>query len=91
MFTWLESVLLLVFLSVFFRYGMSSDIVNQTKCPICLEDLNCSTDVVQVRQKGAEGINRASLERGDGLCVYTGDRVHAKCRQRYINQKDIKI
>ena len=32
-------------------------------CPICCEDLDIS-DVAELRQKGADGINSASMQRG---------------------------
>ncbi len=59
-------------------------------CPICQEALVDSLDVVVIRQKGADGINSASVQRGDNIVVAAGEKVHSECRKRYINPKDIK-
>lgn len=69
---------------------MISDGVNQDTCPICRGALGDAADVVEVRQKGADGINSASVQRGDDIVVSAGEKVHSKCRKRYINPKDIK-
>ena len=37
-----------------------------------------------VREKGAEGINRASIERGVDISVESGTSVHKTCR---VNHK----
>ena len=37
-----------------------------------------------------KGINAASVKRKDNLVVGVGAKVHISCRQRYINEKDIK-
>jgi len=52
----------------------SSSIVNQETCPICREDLGDASDVVEVRQKGADGINSASVQRGDDVDVSAGGK-----------------
>ena len=59
-------------------------------CPICKEALRDSPDVVEIRQKGADGINSASVQRGDDIVVSAGEKVHSECRKRYINPKIIK-
>ena len=67
---------------------MSASNITEEKCPICKENLGV-TDVVQVRQKGADGINSASVQRGDDLVVFCGERVHSGCRMHYINPRYI--
>ena len=47
--------------------------------------------MVEVLQKGADGINNASVQRGDNVHISAGEKVHSKCQQKYINKKDIKI
>lgn len=43
------------------------------------------------REKGAEGINRASIKRGVKVRVEAGTSVHKTCRVSHINKKDIAI
>lgn len=59
-------------------------------CPLCQRELDCEETVV-VREKGAEGINRASIERGVDVRVQAGNSVHKTCRVNHINKKDILI
>ncbi len=47
--------------------------------------------MVEVHQKGADGINNASVQKGNNVHISAGEIVHSKCRQTYINKKDIKI
>ncbi|KAG7156758.1 hypothetical protein Hamer_G006773 [Homarus americanus] len=68
---------------------MSASTVNQETCPICREDLDVP-DVVELRQKGADGINSASVQRGDDVVVSAGEKVHITSQKRYINPKDIE-
>ncbi|KAG7164298.1 hypothetical protein Hamer_G003454 [Homarus americanus] len=65
---------------------MSASTVNQETCPICREDLDVS-DVVELRQKGADGINSASVQRGDDVVVSAGEKVHITCRK---SRSDVK-
>ena len=44
-----------------------------------------------IGEKGAEGINRASIERGDRIIVCSGTVVHKKCCMNYINKKQIYL
>lgn len=70
------------------RYKMSASPSNQI-CPICkLED---GGDVVKIRQKGADGINEASVRRGDTIAVTAGCKVHSNCRKMYTNSIDIDL
>ena len=48
-------------------------------------------EIVEIREKGATGINHASIERGDDIKVTAGSNVHKKCRMDYVNKKDIEI
>lgn len=56
-------------------------------CLICNEDKG--DHIVQIREKGAIGINVASELRGDGIIANAGDFVHKSCRQMYINQRNM--
>lgn len=60
-------------------------------CPICEGIFQDGHDVVQIRQKGADGINAASVQRGDSIFVTAGTRVHSSCRKLYTNSIDISI
>ena len=53
-------------------------------CPLCQGELDREETVV-VREKGAEGINRASIERGVDIKVEAGTSVHKTCRAIHIN------
>ena len=59
-------------------------------CPFCKEKLKDGADVCQIRQKGADGINSASVQRGDTIVVTAGSKVHLNCRKRYTNPIEIK-
>ena len=63
---------------------------NTETCPLCERALDGEETVV-VREKGAEGINRASIERGVKVRVEARTRVHKTCRVNRINKKDIAI
>lgn len=61
-------------------------------CKICKSDINVPSvsGSVCISEKGAEGINNASVARGDNIVVEKGDRVHVSCRSKYINKKYIE-
>uniref|UniRef100_UPI00358EB1D5 peptidyl-tRNA hydrolase 2, mitochondrial isoform X1 n=1 Tax=Myxine glutinosa TaxID=7769 RepID=UPI00358EB1D5 len=59
-------------------------------CPLCQRGLDCE-ETVSVREKGAEGINRASAERGVDIRILAGTSVHKSCRVNHINKKDIAL
>ena len=67
---------------------MTSD--SKATCPLCERNLDCEETVV-VGNKGAEGINRVSIERGVKVRVKAGTRVHKTCRVNHTNKKDIAI
>ena len=64
--------------------------ISKETCPLFERALDCEETVV-VREKGAEGINRASIERGVKVRVEAGTSVHKTCRVSHINKKDIAI
>ena len=35
--------------------------------------------------EGADGINAASVQRGDTIVVMAGSKVHSNCRKQYTN------
>ena len=60
-------------------------------CPLCSKEVEDeSEDSVVITKRGADGINRASVERGDSIIVAEGAKVHKTCRLNYINKKDIE-
>ena len=57
--------------------------VNPDNCPLCKEKMEIKAHIGIV-QKGANGINKASEQRGDDIVVEAGDRVHEKlCKSVY--------
>ena len=68
---------------------MSANNIIPEVCPICKNQLEAGDDVVQIHQKGADGINAASVKRGDSIVVTAGCQVHCDCRKRYTNKNDI--
>ena len=60
-------------------------------CAICQARIEEGENVVKIGQKGADGINSASIKRGDTITVTTGDAVHCTCRKSYINIMDINL
>lgn len=58
-------------------------------CIICKKD-NDSGGLVVLQEKGAIGINNASKLRGECVTACVGDKVHASCRKRFTDKKDIE-
>ena len=58
-------------------------------CPLCQKSVG-SEDKVVIREKGAEGINKASIDRGAKIQVSPVTVVHISCRKVFINKKDIE-
>ena len=58
-------------------------------CPLC--ETQVEEEIVVIGEKGAEGINRASIERGDTILVISGTGVHKTCRMDYVNKKYIEL
>lgn len=65
-------------------------LVSSENCPVCKDSLTDGA-VIQVHEKGADGINAGSVLRGDSLVVTAGCNVHVQCRKRYVNKKDITL
>ncbi|VDI14517.1 Hypothetical predicted protein [Mytilus galloprovincialis] len=59
------------------------------RCVICKDD-DESSNLIQLRWKGSQGINKASKERCDTLETHAGEFVHEDCRHRYTNKLIIK-
>lgn len=54
-------------------------------CAICQKSLDNVKDVVILREKGSEGINRASRERNDIIQTVPGQKVNQTCRCEYCH------
>ena len=67
---------------------MSATNVSHQKCPLCKTDIE-QDEVVQIREKGASGINAVSVIGGDNIFVTAGCEVHSECHKRYTNPLDI--
>ena len=52
--------------------------------------LNGEGDVVTLKEKGSEGINRASVEWFDSITTVPGQQVHQTCRREYCRPSSIK-
>ncbi|KAG1675921.1 tRNA (uracil(54)-C(5))-methyltransferase [Nymphon striatum] len=63
---------------------------NQGICPLCWKELG-SEDEVKISNKGAEGINNASVERGNNIIVTVGTVVHKFCRMNYVHKRNIEV
>ncbi|XP_076037047.1 uncharacterized protein LOC143022627 isoform X2 [Oratosquilla oratoria] len=61
------------------------------KCAICNNELSSNEETFIVSQKGIDSINRASEQRGEKIIIQSGQRLHKKCRQRWINPKYLEI
>ena len=59
-------------------------------CVICKKSLNGEGDVVTLKEKGSEGINRASTEWFDSFTTVPGQQVHQNCRREYCRPSSIK-
>ena len=60
-------------------------------CCICNDKLDNGQSTVQLRDKGSDGMNKASKERGDTITVQPGQYVHQECRKVYCNPKIIEL
>jgi len=69
---------------------MSATNIDHKICSICKKKTEVQDDVVSIREKGASGINGASLQRGDNIVVTVGSVVHSDCRKLYINPRSIQ-
>ena len=64
---------------------------SQQICPLCSNEVEDDGERVVIGAKGAEGINKASTERGVSTVVTAGAVVHKRCRMNYINKKQIDL
>lgn len=64
---------------------------SQETCPLCSHEVEDDGERVVIGAKGAEGINKASIERGVSTVVAAGAVVHKRCRMNYINKKQIDL
>ena len=47
------------------------------------------TDTVELRKRGADGVNKASKDRNSDINVNIGDTVHQLCRREHIKEQNI--
>ena len=59
------------------------------ECVICKEPIWNIGEGVVLREKGANGINKASKERGDVINVTAGQSVHKNCRANFTKPQNI--
>ena len=59
-------------------------------CVICNKSLNGEGDVVTLKEKESEGINRTSAERFDSITTVPGHQVHQNCRREHCRPSGIK-
>ena len=70
---------------------MDGLIVNPDMCPICKNILDPEEEEINILHKTGEiSLNKASTQRGDNIVVEVGDKVHSKCRRKYVNARNIK-
>ncbi|XP_073423248.1 uncharacterized protein [Dendrobates tinctorius] len=64
---------------------------SQETCPLCSHKIEDDGERVLIGAKEAEGINKASIERGVSTVVAAGAVVHKRCHMNYINKKQIDL
>ncbi|XP_060064476.1 alpha-(1,3)-fucosyltransferase C-like [Ylistrum balloti] len=60
------------------------------KSIICKQVLAGGEAIAHLRQKGSDGINKASRDRGDDAVASPGQKVHVQCRKDYCDQNVIR-
>ena len=60
-------------------------------CVICDQILSNGFPSVKLRQKGSDGINTASKERGSNVVTEVGQLVHVECRKLFTCQKRLSL
>lgn len=58
-------------------------------CVLCGKNLNSGEKTVIPQQQGRDTINKASVQRGDGINITEGQAVHECCRRTYTNKHNI--
>ncbi|KAG1665324.1 hypothetical protein GQR58_019394 [Nymphon striatum] len=69
-------------------YGLTPKKLQQKVFIPC--EVNNGSKVSTIGQKGTNGINVASTQRGDRIVVEAGVKVHTDCRKRYTNPQQIE-
>ena len=67
-----------------------STVDEAVKCIICEKSLDGEGDIVTLKEKGSEGINRTSKGRNDTITTVPGQQVHQNCRREYCLPSNIK-
>ncbi|CAG2201846.1 unnamed protein product [Mytilus edulis] len=70
------------------RLQLMVSVAVMEKCIICLKDDDTSS-LVKLREKGSQGINKASREREGQILASAGQFVHQECRKSYTNPTEI--
>lgn len=60
-------------------------------CVLCNEDIENGKAKVTIKEKGSQGINKASKKRGEVIHTSPGDVVHQHCLRAYCNPKAINL
>ena len=76
------------FYSNCFQTFKNLKIDEEINCAICQKSLDNVNDVVTLREKGSEGINRASRERNDLIQTVPGQK-HQTCSREYCHPNKI--
>ena len=71
---------------------MDGNSVNPDVCVFCKKKVyGDKTEWSTLTQKGIDGINKASSQRGFTIAVMVGNKVHKNCRTQHINPKEITL
>ena len=60
-------------------------------CVLCNEDIENGKAKVTIKEKGSQGINKASKSRQDTIVTSAGQKLHQNCRKSYTNPKYIAL
>jgi hypothetical protein len=70
----------------------TADKAMTSRCVLCGESLGDGSETITITQKGADGVNSASVHRGTPtVLVSAGQVIHVNCRKKHIDQKCIKL
>ena len=71
---------------------MDGNSVNPDVCVFCKKKVyGDKTEWSTLTQKGIDGINKASSQRGVTIAVKVGSKIHNNCRAKHINPKEITL
>ena len=62
----------------------------EEQCVFCKKGLDDGEEIVVLREKGCESINKASQILGSDVSAYPGLRVHKNCRRDFCRHKDVR-